>query len=114
MAGIDLMKWLECARDFCPNAILIWYSDTFFRNRSSVMRLRIYASSTLGSPDWSPFECYRKRNRYMVDQSDCILAVYNPATSVRGDAAAMVKLSQKKGIPITYILPDTGQVINLE
>lgn len=88
--------------------------DDYNKRRMDYIRRHSHSVTILGSPDWSPFECYRKRNRYLVDQSDCILAVYNPAISVRGDAAAMAKLSQKKGIPITYILPDTGQVINLE
>ena len=46
----------------------------------------------------------------MVDQADCFLAVYDPANPMRCDAATMVKLAQKKELPITYIIPDTGKV----
>ena len=46
----------------------------------------------------------------MVDKANCLLAVYAPANPMRCDAATMVKLAQKKEIPITFIIPDTGKV----
>lgn len=83
------------------------------RSQKRMDHLRRHSRSVtiLGSPDWPSAECYRKCNKYIIDQSDFLLAVYNPESPVRGSTATMVKLAQKKGIPITYILPDTGKTL---
>lgn len=54
--------------------------------------------------------CYKKRNYYMVDHADCLLAVYDNERSIRSGTGMTVSYAQKKGLPITLIHPDTGVV----
>ena len=54
--------------------------------------------------------CYKKRNYYMVDHADCLLAVYDNDRSIRSGTGMTVSFAQKKGLPITLIHPDTSDV----
>jgi len=54
--------------------------------------------------------CYKKRNYYMVDHANCLLAVYDNDHSIRSGTGITVNYARKKGIPITLIHPDTGVV----
>ncbi len=54
--------------------------------------------------------CYKKRNYYMVDRADCLLAVYDNDRSIRSGTGMTVNYAKKKGLPITLIHPDTGVV----
>ena len=47
-------------------------------------------------------DCMHKRNRYMVDQSDCILAVWNGRYSGTGKT---VQYAQQQGKPVIVIDP---------
>jgi len=54
---------------------------------------------------------YRRRNQYMVDQADVLLAVYDKDRSIRSGACMTVHYAEKKaGIPVIFIHPDTGVV----
>lgn len=53
---------------------------------------------------------YRIRNEYMVNQSDCVLAVYDNNRAIRSGTGMTVNYAHKKGIPIILIHPDTGAV----
>ena len=56
-------------------------------------------------------ENYQRRNHYMVDRSDIVLAVYDNDRSVRSGTGATVHYAQnKKGLPVVLIHPDSGQV----
>ena len=55
-------------------------------------------------------DAYRFRNEYMVNQSDCVLAVYNNDRAIRSGTGMTVNYAHKKGIPIILIHPDTGAV----
>lgn len=55
-------------------------------------------------------ESYYKRNRYMVDHSDCLLAVYDNDRTIRSGTGRTVQYAEKLGKPITLIHPDTGIV----
>lgn len=57
--------------------------------------------------------CYKKRNYYMVDHADCLLAVYDNERSVRSGTGMTVNYAKKKGLPITLIHPDTNDVSHL-
>ncbi len=54
--------------------------------------------------------CYKKRNYYMVDHADCLLAVYDNDRSIRSGTGMTVNYAKRKGLPITLIHPDTGVV----
>lgn len=56
-------------------------------------------------------EDYRRRNRFMVDRSDVLLAVYDNDRSIRSGTGMTVHYAEKKvGIPVILIHPDTGAV----
>lgn len=56
----------------------------------------------------SSAESYYKRNRYLVDHADCLIAVYDNDRAVRSGTGMTVRYAEKKGKPITLIYPDTG------
>lgn len=53
---------------------------------------------------------YLDRNRYMVDQADYVLAVYDNNRKLRSGTGMIVHYAEKKGLPIILIHPDTGIV----
>ncbi len=55
-------------------------------------------------------ESYYKRNRYMVDHSDCLLAVYDNDKTVRSGIGQTVQYAERLGKSIIMIHPDTGIV----
>lgn len=55
-------------------------------------------------------ESYYKRNRYMIDHSDHLLAVYDNDRTVRSGTGRTVQYAEKLGKPIILIHPDTGIV----
>lgn len=63
---------LECAIP-CPNQTLIWNNTDKLRYKSILKRANeIYLVSERYTP-----ECMLKRNRYMVDKSELVIAVFN-------------------------------------
>lgn len=57
---------------------------------------------------------YKRRNYYMVDHSDHLLAVYDNTRSLRSGTGQTVHYAQKKGLLITLIHPDSGKVSYLQ
>lgn len=56
-------------------------------------------------------ESYYTRNKYMVDHSDCVLAVYDNDRSIRSGTGMTVNYaSKKKGLPVILIHPDTAAI----
>ena len=54
---------------------------------------------------------YRIRNEYMVNQSDCVLAVYDNDRYIRNGTGMTVNyVVKKRGLPSTFIHPDTAIV----
>lgn len=54
---------------------------------------------------------YRRRNEYMIDISDCVLAVYDNDRSIRSGTGMTVNYAvRKKGLPVTFIHPDTATI----
>ena len=56
-------------------------------------------------------EGYRERNYYMVDHADYLLAVYDNIHTTRSGTEMTVNYAKKRGLPITYIHPDTAIVM---
>ena len=65
---------------------------------------------TVGASDQPHAVNYRRRNEFLVNQADCLLAVYDNDRSIRSGTGMTVNLAKKKGIPIICIHPDTGIV----
>lgn len=55
-------------------------------------------------------ESYIKRNCYMVDHADFMVAVYDNERNLRSGTMQTVHYAEKKGLAITLIHPDTGAV----
>lgn len=58
-------------------------------------------------------QVYRKRNQYMVDHADCLLAVYDNDRSIRSGTGMTVNYAKRKNLPIILIHPDTAVVTTL-
>ena len=66
---------------------------------------------TIGT-DASP-ESFDKRNRYLVDHADCLVAVYDNNRAVRSGTGMAVQYTEKLGKPVVLIHPDTGKIVSL-
>lgn len=80
------------------------------RRRMSFLIKHSTETVIIGQKDMPPAVNYRRRNKYMVDRADCLLAVYDNNRSMRSGTGMTVRLAEKKGLPITLIHPDTGEV----
>lgn len=74
------------------------------RLRAACNWVVVVAGGEASGPCGSPGDLYLKRNRYLVDQADCILAVYDEASS-RSGTGMTVRYGQKKNLPIFLIQP---------
>ena len=55
-------------------------------------------------------ESYLARNRYMVDNADFLLAVYDDERNLPSGTMHTVNYARKKNLPIVLIHPDTAQI----
>lgn len=60
-------------------------------------------NTTLLQQNYTP-DCMAKRNRYMVDHSDCVIAVWNGKNS---GTSLTVRYAATKKLPITVLHPST-------
>jgi uncharacterized phage-like protein YoqJ len=65
--------------------------------------------SVVVSPVYSP-DAYKKRNYYMVDHAECLIAVYDNNKEIRSGTGMTAHYAQKKGLPMRFIHPDTAEV----
>lgn len=63
---------------------------------------------TVGQKAWR--DSFIQRNRYLVDHSDCLLAVYDNERSIRSGTGMTVHYAEKKKLSIAIIHPDTMNV----
>ncbi len=82
------------------------------RSKSRLQFLLRHSAETVvvGTKAESAAICYKKRNYYMVDHADCLLAVYDNDRSIRSGTGMTVNYARKKGLSITLIHPDTSVV----
>ena len=73
---------------------------SFLKDHSQV----VLASSEIGA------EGYRRRNFYLVDHADCMVAVFDGDQSIRSGIGQTVLQAERKGIPVILIHPDSGKV----
>ena len=80
------------------------------RRRMSFLVKHSTQTVIVGQKEAPPAVNYRRRNAYMIDRADCLLAVYDNDRSIRSGAGMTVRLAEKRGLPVTLIHPDTGTV----
>ena len=80
------------------------------RRRMSFLIKHSTQTVIVGQKEAPPAVNYRRRNAYMIDRADCLLAVYDNDRSIRSGTGMTVRLAEKKGLPITLIHPDTGKI----
>lgn len=55
-------------------------------------------------------ESYIKRNRYMIEQADYLLAVYDNDQTEQSGTMQMVNYAKKKRLHMVFIHPDTAEI----
>ena len=68
------------------------------------------SSETVIIKDRYTDDCYFERNRYLVDNSDVLLAVYDGEAKKRSGTGYTVRYAQSAGKPILLIHPDTLKI----
>lgn len=82
------------------------------RSKKRMEFLIRHSSKTVvvGKKEQRPEVNFRQRNEYMVDQADCLLAVYDNDRSIRSGTEMTVNRAKAKGLEIVFIHPDTATV----
>lgn len=84
--------------------------DERSKKRMAFLRQHCAECITIGA-DTGP-ESYYKRNRYLVDHADCLVAVYDNDRNIRSGTGQTVRYAEEQRKSITLIHPDTG-VVNI-
>jgi uncharacterized phage-like protein YoqJ len=87
--------------------------DDRSKKRMSFLRQHSTEVAVIGSADDPGPINYRRRNEYMVNRADCLLAVYDNDRSIRSGTGMTVHYAQKKKLPIICIHPDSAVVSRL-
>lgn len=95
---------LECALP-CENQDIKW-ADISRRRYAAILK-KADKVECVGR-EYTP-DCMMKRNRYMIDNSKYVIAVYDGGSS--GGTAATVRYATRKGIKLIVINPDTYEVV---
>ncbi len=82
--------------------------DERSKKRMAFLREHCAECITIGT-DTGP-ESYYKRNHYLVDHADCLIAVYDNDKKLRSGTGQTVRYAEEKGRHITLIHPDTGLI----
>lgn len=82
--------------------------DEWSRKRMRILRQKCTECLVVGKKNSQ--ENYIKRNCYMVDNSDYLIAVYDNERSIKSGAMQFVDYAEKKGLSIVLIHPDTGKI----
>lgn len=82
------------------------------RRRMALLIKHSTETMIVGEKEAPPAVNYRRRNNYMVDHADCLLAVYDNDRSIRSGTGMTVNYARKKGLPIILIHPDSATVTN--
>lgn len=80
------------------------------KKRMAFLRVHCAECITVGT-DPGP-ESYYKRNRYLVDHADCLVAVYDNDRTMRSGTGQTVRYAEKQRKLVVLIHPDTGVVTN--
>ena len=83
--------------------------DESQRARMNALRDSCTSVTVIGESG-QPAVLYKKRNYYMVDHSDFLVAVYDKDRSIRSGTGMTVNYAKKKHLRIIYIHPDSGKI----
>ena len=84
--------------------------DPKSQHRLSKLRQNGAEVIVAGTSENPPAVNYKLRDQYMVEHSDCLLAVYDNAPDNHYSVDKVVNYSRKKKLGITLIHPDSAQV----
>ena len=84
--------------------------DNVSRHRLPKLRQHCAEVIVAGTAENPPALNYKLRDQYMVEHSDCLLAVYDNAPDNHYSVDKVVNYSRKKGLQITLIHPDSAAV----
>ena len=87
--------------------------DERSKRRMAALCSRSKAVTVIGTKEMTAASCFRKRNEYMVDHADIVLAVYDNDRSIRSGTGMTVNYAVKKSVPVLLIHPDTAKVSQL-
>lgn len=87
--------------------------DERSRRRLAFLRKHFTKTVIVDPEGWLPEESFRKRNKYMVDHADVLVAVYDNDRSIRSGTGMTINYAKKKGLPVILIHPDTAAVAKL-
>ncbi len=90
----------------CANQSSMWNNKSILRYNSILKQ----CDNVVVLQNEYTADCMLKRNRYMVEHSDCVIAVWNGTNSGTGNT---VKLALNKKLPVTVLHPCTYSVLNL-
>lgn len=80
------------------------------RSKARLAFLLAHCAEHMTAGTQADAESYYKRNHYIVDHADYLLAVYDNDRTVRNETGQVVHYAEKKGKSIILIHPDTGTV----
>ena len=84
------------------------------RSRARMTFLRKHSTGTITVGDGLTPQDYYRRNQYMVDHADVLVAVYDNDRSIRSGTGMTVNYALKKRhLPVIMIHPDTAAVTKL-
>ena len=83
------------------------------RSKDRLMFLLAHCAESVTVGTQANSESYYKRNRYLIDHADCLLAVYDNDRTVRSGTGQTVQYAEKLGKPVVLIHPDTGAVTEM-
>ena len=99
--NISLYAIVPCSNQSCK-----WNDKQIARYNSILKQCdKVITLQETYTPD-----CMQKRNRYMVEHSDCVIAVWNGTSS---GTSSTVKYAIKNKLPVTVLHPNTYSVQNL-
>lgn len=78
------------------------------RHRLSVLRQYCAEAVITGTEGEAPAVNFKRRNQYMINRSDCLLAVHNKSPKDRSGITQTVDYSRKKKLFIILIDPDSA------
>lgn len=76
--------------------------DERSRRRMAFLIRHSAETVTVGTEDQTPAVNYRRRNEYMVDHADILLAVYDDDRSIRSGTGITVHYARKRRLPIRF------------
>lgn len=86
------------------------YDDNWDRRSKERMQLIHHHAGVVVVSDKRGMAGYSERNRYMVDHTDCLLAVYDNNRSIRSGIGMTVHYAEKEKRPIILIHPEHAKI----